>query len=438
MSDNNIPFHLAYFLAESHVQSWGRAWSGNNAKEWMNPDLYVFVARELERACFDYILMEDNLYVPDAQNGSMDVYLERGLSVPRRDPMIVAPYMLQATKHIGIVPTVSTFAMHPFLLARMLASLDQMSAGRAGWNIVTGSSDRAVQNFGFDEMLEHDLRYENAAEFTDLANALWDSWDTDAIVADNDTGVLIDPAKVRTVDFKGRWFKSRGPLNTGPAPQGRPVVAQAGSSPKGRAFAAKYADTIVAEGHNLDYAKTYREEVREMAREYGRNPNDIKLMMVMAPIIGESDGEAAEKLRLAKQYNLDHAAGLLARYSKITSIDFGQFPLDQPLSAEGLSTNGSRQTLIEFVRRNEGRTLRQATADMHTPDARWVGTAQQVAESMRDAINHVGGDGFLVSGLITRRHIIEIVDGLVPTLQQMGCTRTSYSGATLRENLRAF
>ena len=295
-----------------------------------------------------------------------------------------------------------------------------------------------MQNFGFDTMLEHDLRYEHAAEFTDLANALWDSWDADAIVADTETGILIDPAKVRTVDFEGRWFKSRGPLNTGPAPQGRPVVAQAGSSPKGRAFAAKYADTIVAEGHNLDYAKTYREEVRELAREFGRDPDEIKLMMVMAPIIGESDAEAAEKLNLAKQYNLDNAAGLLARYSKITSIDFGQFPLDQPLSSEGLSTNGSRQTLIEFVRRNEGRTLRQATADMHTPDTRWVGTAQQVAENMRDAINHVGGDGFLVSGLITRRHIVEIVDGLVPALQKLGCTRTAYTGGTLRENLRAF
>ncbi|WP_404477056.1 NtaA/DmoA family FMN-dependent monooxygenase [Novosphingobium sp. BL-52-GroH] len=438
MSKPPTPFHLAYFLAESHVQSWGRAWSGNVDKEWMNPDLYVFVARELERACFDYILMEDNVYVPDAQNGKMDIYLERGLSCPRRDPMIVAPYMLQATKHIGIVPTVSTFAMHPFLLARMISSLDQLSNGRAGWNIVTGSSDRAVQNFGFDNMMEHDERYRHAAEFTDVANALWDSWDADAIVADKDTGVLVDPAKVRTVDFEGEWFKSRGPLNTGPAPQGRPVVAQAGSSPKGREFAARYADTIVAEGHNLDYARKYREEVRELAASFGRNPDDIKLLMVISPIIGESEAEAAEKLSLAKQYNLDNAAGLLARFSKITSIDFGQFPLDAPLSSEDLSTNGSRQTLVEFVRRNEGRTLRQATADMHTPDTRWVGTGRQVAERMRDAIEHVGGDGFLLAGLITRRYIVELVDGLVPELQQMGCVRTAYTGRTLRENLREF
>jgi len=438
MSQKVIPFHLAYFLAESHVQSWGRPWSGNNAKEWMNPDLYVFVARELERAGFDYILMEDNLYVPDAQNGEMDIYLQRGLSCPRRDPMIVAPYMLQATRHIGIIPTVSTFAMHPYLLARMIASMDQLSDGRAGWNIVTGSSDRAVQNFGIDAMLEHDLRYDHAAEFTDLANALWDSWEPDSIIADTKSGVLVDPAKVHTIDFEGEWFKSRGPLNTGPAPQGRPVVAQAGSSPRGRRFAAQYADTIVAEGHNLDYAKKYREEVREMAVGFGRNPDDIKLMMVISPIIGESEAEAAEKLRLIKQYNLDNAVGLLARYSKITSIDFGQFPLDEPLSSDGLSTNGSRQTLIEFVRRNEGRTLRQATADMHTPDERWIGTAEQVAGQMRDAILHVGGDGFLLGGLITRRYITELVDGLVPVLQRMGCTRTEYTGRTLRENLRAF
>jgi FMN-dependent oxidoreductase (nitrilotriacetate monooxygenase family) len=376
--------------------------------------------------------------VPDASGGEMDIYLRNGLSCPRRDPMMVAPYMLQATQHIGIVPTVSTFALHPYLLARQIGSLDQLSGGRAGWNVVTGSSDRAVQNFGMDEMLEHDLRYDHAAEFMDAANALWDSWDADAIVADLETGVLADPAKVRTVDFAGKWFRTRGPLNSGPAPQGRPVVAQAGSSRKGREFAAKYADTIVAEARNLDYSKKYRDEVREMAAGFGRDPDEIKLMLLASPIVGESQAAAEEELRLKREYNLAKAEHILAIVSKMTSINFAQFPLDKPLSAEGLSTNGTQQTLVDFIERNRGKTLREAAADLRTTDERWVGTAESIADNMRDAMDHVGGDGFLLAGLITRRYITELVDGLIPVLQRRGLTRSSYSGKTLRENLRAF
>jgi FMN-dependent oxidoreductase (nitrilotriacetate monooxygenase family) len=432
------PFHLAFFLANSNVQAWNRPWSGNVGKEWMKPEQYVFVARELERACFDYILLEDNLYIPDAAGGSMEIYLKNGISCPRRDPMMIAPYMLEATQHIGIVPTISTFAIHPYLLARQLGSLDQLSGGRSGWNVVTGSSDRAVQNFGFEAMMEHDLRYDHAAEFVDLANALWDSWEPDSIVADVETGILADPAKVHTVDFEGQWFKSRGPLNSGPAPQGRPVVAQAGGSPKGRWFAAKYADTIVVEASNLDYAKKYREDVRGIATDLGRDPDDIKLLLLCSPLIAESEGEATERLRLAREAALATAEHTLATISKMVSIDFAQFPMDEPLSAKGLSTNGTQQTLTDFVEKNKGKTLRQAAADMYSPDLRWVGTPETVADNMQAAMDYVGGDGFLLAARITRRYVAELVDGLVPVLQQRGLTRKTYSGKTLRENLLAF
>lgn len=432
------PFHLAFFLANSHVQAWNQSWSGNVGTEWMKPDQYVYVARELERACFDYILLEDNVYVPDA-GGGMDIYLKNGLSCPRRDPMMVAPYMLQATEHIGIVPTVSTFAMHPYLLARQLGSLDQLSGGRAGWNIVTGSSDRAVQNFGQDAMMEHDLRYDHAAEFTDLANALWDSWAPDSIVADHETGVLADPSKVHTIDFEGQWFKSRGPLNSGPAPQGRPVVAQAGGSKKGREFAAKYADTIVVEAANLDYAKDYRDEVRALARQYNRSPDDIKLLLLCSPVIAESENETKEKVRLARVHALKTAEHTLAVMSKMTSINFNGLPLDEPLTGgENFTTNGTQRVLTDFIEANKGKTLRQAAADMWSPDERWVGTPETLADNMRDAMDYVGGDGFLFAAYITRRYIAELVDGLVPVLQRRGMTRTHYSGKTLRENLLAF
>jgi alkanesulfonate monooxygenase SsuD/methylene tetrahydromethanopterin reductase-like flavin-dependent oxidoreductase (luciferase family) len=271
-----------------------------------------------------------------------------------------------------------------------------------------------------------------------LANALWDSWEADAIVADVESGVLADPSKVHTVDFEGQWFKSRGPLNSGPAPQGRPVVAQAGSSPKGRQFAAKYADTIVVEANNLDYAKGYRDEVHALAREYNRSPDDIKLLLLFSPLIGESEAEAQEKLRLRREDSLKTAEQTLAIVGKMTSINFGAMPLDEPLNPEGLTTNGTKKTLDDFIKRNEGKTLRQAAADMRVTDRRWVGTPEFIADNMEAAIDHVGGDGFLVSGVVTRRYIAELVDGLVPVLQRRGRTRTRYTGKTFRENLLAF
>ncbi|WP_246688480.1 MULTISPECIES: NtaA/DmoA family FMN-dependent monooxygenase [unclassified Mesorhizobium] len=434
-------FHLGYFLTDSHAQAWATAWGGNVGKEWASPDLYVAAARELERACFDYVLIEDNVFVADAYGDSMDIYLRKGLSVPRRDPLMVAPYMLQATRHIGVVPTISTFAYHPYQLARLIGSLDQLSHGRAGWNVVTGSSERALQNFGHDGMDEHDARYDVADEFVEAANALWDSWDADAVVADRSSGVLIDPSKVRIPDYKGKHYATRGPLNSGPAPQGRPVMAQAGSSGRGRIFAARNADTIVVKAKTLDYARQYRQEIRELARSLGRDPDTIKLMLLIAPIIGATREEAELKRRKRDADDLAEAEATLAKVSKIVDIDFSRYPLDEPLKAEGLSTQGTRSVLTDFIARNAGRTLRQAGAIAlaYNPDGTSLaGTAQDVAREMVEIMEHVGGDGFLVSGQTTRHFLAEVVDGLVPALQDLGAVRNRYAGGMLRDNLMEF
>lgn len=434
MSENIKPFHLAFFLGGPHIQGWGYEWSGNITDEFMGPELYEMVARELERGCLDYILLEDNVFVADAAGGKMDTYLKYGISVPRRDPMMIAPYMLKATKHIGIVPTISTFAPHPFYHARQMASLDQLSGGRVGWNCVTGSSDRAWQNFGFDAMLPHDERYDHAAEFVEASNALWDSWDADAIVADRESNTLVDPAKVRTVDFEGKWFKTRGPLNVGPLPQGRPAMAQAGSSGRGREFAAKYADTIVGDGRDNELSKAYRDNLRELAVGIGRDPDEIQFMTLLTPILGATQGEADEKAKSLEAHNLKMAPQSLALISKTTGIDFSRFPLDEELKAEGLTTEGTQKSLDEFLARNKGKTLRQAAA--RPIDRRWVGTPETVADRMQEAMEYIGGDGFLLGGVITRRFIAELVDGLIPVLQRRGLTRKTYAGKTLRENLR--
>ncbi len=239
-------FHLGWFLQQSSIQAWGEPWTGNIDREWMELELFTDIARSLERACFDYLLLEDSSFIGEAYGNSRDFCLKWGVMVPRQDPAIVATALACATKRLGIVPTLAPFSHPPYLLARMLSSLDQISGGRAGWNMVTGSSDLAAQNYGQPTLPSHDKRYEMAHEYTEVVHRLWDSWAPGAIVADRKNHTLIDATKVRTIDFNGQYYQSRGPLNSGPSPQGRPVIAQAGGSKPGRDFASKYADVVIA------------------------------------------------------------------------------------------------------------------------------------------------------------------------------------------------
>ncbi|WP_181782784.1 NtaA/DmoA family FMN-dependent monooxygenase [Pseudonocardia pini] len=436
------PFHLGWFLAGSNAQAWGRPWSGAVGRDWAKPDLYVDAVRALERACFDYVLLEDNVFVGDTYGGSMDVYLRNAVQVPRMEPLMLAPLLASATSRIGIVPTISTFAYHPYLVARTVGTLDQLSGGRAGWNMVTGSSDRAVQNYGMAAMEPHDTRYEMASEFCDLVNALWDSWEPGAVVADPESGVFVDPEKVRPVDFHGKWYASRGPLNSGPLPQGRAVLAQAGSSPRGRAFAAGYADTVVGAEGTVEGMKRFRYDVRARRAAAGGDPDTVKVLFVVTPVLGESDAEAEVREAQRAATGLALAEQTLAVTAKTTGIDFADFPLDEPLGERELTTNGSQDTLRTFVERNRGRTLREAAALSYGGTSRslgLVGGLETVAGQLGDIMAEVGGDGFLfASPDLHRRTIAEITDGLVPVLQRRGLVRTGYSATGFRDNLLEF
>ncbi len=432
-------FHLGWFFQGSSAQAWGEPWTGAIGRDWMRPDLVVDIARALERACFDYMLIEDSSYVGESYGASRDIYLRNALATPRQDPSVVAAILTQATSRIGIVPTFATFAYPPYLLARLVATLDQVSNGRIGWNAVTGSSDMAARNFGLDGLPEHDTRYDMADEYMAVVNGLWGSWEPDAIVNDEAGGVFADPAKVHSIDYAGQHYRSRGPLNSGPAPQGRPVIAQAGGSPRGRQFAARYADTIVAAVRGPDAMRTYRDDLRARATAQGRNPDDCKLLFLIAPILGET----AEDAQLQKQRRAEWAVRRmdtrLAHFSKITNIDFGALDPDTPLGE--LTTNGHQQSLAEFLRRAGTRTLRQTMADFESTvqSVELVGTPDAVAGQMAEVMQHVGGDGFLFSlPNVSRRSVAEVADGLVPALQKRGLVRTAYSHAQFRDNLLEF
>ncbi len=433
------PFHLGLFLQGSSVQAWGEAWTGRISETWMQPKLFVDVAQALERACFDYVLLEDSSYIGESYGASREIYLHNGIAVPRQDPSVVATLMTAATSRIGIVPTFATFAYPPYLLARLIASLDQVSDGRIGWNMVTGSSDFAARNFGMDRLPEHDLRYDMADEYMDLVIQLWDSWEPGAIVADRDSGMLVDHAKVRQIDFEGAYYRSRGPLNSGPCPQGRPVIAQAGGSPRGRQFASRHADTIVASVKGVESMRAYRDDVRKRLVGHGRDPDSCKLLFLVAPIVAETTEDA---LRLKERRTARVAAQVerkLAFLGKITNIDFAQFDLDAPIG--DLTTNGHQQTLDDFKRKAGNRTLREAVAAYNSDggSVQLVGSPDDVAAQMAEAMQQVGGDGFLFSlPDVSRRTIAEIEDGLVPALQKRGLVRKAYAHPQLRQNLMEF
>lgn len=431
------PFHLAWFLSNSYgVHDWRSPWAGTGARDWSKPDFQIDVARALERAGFDYLLMEDSSFVPDDYGASMEFYLRNAARVPKNDPLPLVPLLAQATEHLGIVATVTTTFYPPFLAARLLATLDHLSDGRAGANLVTATAGRAAQNYGYDEHVEHHRRYEMATEFADVLKALWDSWDDGAVVADAESGVFVDPSKVHDAAFAGRFFATRGPLNTSPGPQRHPVLTQAGTSPQGRALAAKHADSVLASFDTVEGMKAFRKDMRERLVSEGRDPDSCKILFVVSPTLADTRAGAQDRHARYVQAVREHPQMGLAMMASLTEIDFSTMDLDAPV--EELTTNGQQGTLARFLSR--GSTLREIIANYRYGYEDLIGTPDDVAAQMEEVMDEVGGDGvlFTAQGPFNRRYLAEVTDGLVPALQRRGLTRTEYGADTLRGNLLAF
>jgi FMN-dependent oxidoreductase (nitrilotriacetate monooxygenase family) len=432
-------FHLGWFM-NFIPPDWESEWASPDVTDWANGRFHVDMARSMERACFDFMMIEDTVMVADAYGGTMEGSLKNAIFAPKHDPVPLAVQVAVNTTHLGVVATMSTSFYPPYLLARLSSTVDSIAEGRFGWNIVSSAEDRAAQNFGLDGLPEHDERYNVAEEYFDVVNQLWDSWEADAVVMDRKTHTYADFNKVHTIDFDGKYFKSRGPLNTVPSPQHRPTFLQAGASPRGRQFAAGAADAIIAVGTGVEGMKEYRNDVRARAKAAGRNPDDIKVLFVVSPTVAATEQEArAAHNRFGASDRFVEKA--LVAISSNTEIDFKQFPLDEPLP-EGLTTNGERGSLEHFMRGDGSpgpKTLRELAVAASSFGMEFIGTPEQVADDMEAAITEIGGDGFLVwrRGL-TRSYIDSICDGLVPELQRRGLTRTEYTKSTLRETLREF
>jgi FMN-dependent oxidoreductase (nitrilotriacetate monooxygenase family) len=289
-------------------------------------------------------------------------------------------------------------------------------------------------------MPEHDLRYDMADEYMEVCRGLWGSWEPGAIVADRKNGILVDHSKVHAVNHQGRFYSTRGPLNSGPAPQGQPVIAQAGGSPRGRKFAAAHADTIVVHAKGIEAMKAYRDDVHKHMKAQGRKPEDCKILFLINPILGETMEEAQQRRKTRQAIAMEKIDERLAHFGKVTNIDFAQFDLDKPLP-EHVTTNGHQQNLESFRKMANGRSIRETMASFNAVDLsiELVGTPDSVAARMGEVMQEVGGDGYLFSmPNVHRRTLAEIEDGLVPALQDRGLMRTAYEHKHFRDNLLAY
>jgi N-acetyl-S-(2-succino)cysteine monooxygenase len=417
--------------------------NGTHKGGWRHPaaadgvalDIAVWrqMAQAAERAKVHFIFLADGAAVrTEAENDEMLSFNGR---IDQFEPLTLLSALASSTEHIGLVATASTTYSEPYSVARKYASLDYLSGGRAGWNVVTSWSEAEALNFSRDHHLEHDERYRRAEEFVDVVRGLWDSWEDDAFLRDKASGRYFNPAKLHTLNHKGEFFKVRGPLNIARPPQGYPVIAQAGGSEPGQRLAARTADLVYTAIQELPKARQFRDGLRARVAQAGRSPDDVKVMPGMLPIIGSTQAEAAAKLA-ELQALIDPRIGL-----SLLRVDFGDlsgYDLDGPLPELGETnqTRSMREMWVERARR-ENLTIRQLYQLIAVTSGHclMVGTPESIADEMQRWFEADGCDGFNIMAPYMPGGLLEFLDHVVPVLQKRGVFHTEYEGTTLRENL---
>ncbi|WP_327141724.1 LLM class flavin-dependent oxidoreductase [Nocardia sp. NBC_01327] len=428
MSESPKQLHLNAFLMSTghHEASWRLPESDPYANTKI--DHYVNLAKIAERGKLDSIFFADSpvLFGDTGRRPS-----------GKLDPTVLLTAIAVQTERIGLIATASTSYNSPFNLARRFASVDWVSNGRVGWNIVTTAGADAARNFGLDDVPDHRLRYEKAGEFVEVATKLWDSWADDAVVADKESGVHTDPDKVRAIDHEGRFFKVAGPLNLPRSPQGYPVLVQAGSSEDGREFAARHAEAVFTAQQTIEDGLEFYTDLKRRAVVLGRDPETIKILPGIVPVIGDTEAHARKlDAELERLISPEYAKRQLARVwgIPVENLDLdSELPEDLP-SEDEIQGAKSRFTLIVNLARRERLTLRQLIGRLgggrghHT----FAGTAEQVADTIEEWFTRGAADGFNIMPAVLPSGLDRFVDEVVPILQQRGLFRTEYTETTLR------
>jgi FMN-dependent oxidoreductase (nitrilotriacetate monooxygenase family) len=390
---------------------------------------FTELARIAERGLLDSVFFADTLHVgPDPRHNLQAVF----------EPITLLSAIAAATEHVGLIATASTSYHEPFHLARLFASLDHLSGGRAGWNIVTSASDAEARNFSRDGAASHADRYHRAAEFVDVALRLWASWEPGALVLDPASGVFADTGRVHPLGHAGAHFRIQGPLNSPRSPQGRPLLVQAGSSPDGRAFAARYAEAVFTAQQTLAEGRAFATALKQATAAAGRDPDGVKILPGVVPVLG---GTEAEARRLAAEFEeLIVTEYALAQLSAFLTVDLSGYPLDGPLPAlpgeHTVQAHQSRFALIVDLARREQLTIRQLLVRLGGGRGHRVvvGTPEQLADDLEQWFTAGAADGFNVMPPYLPGGLEDFVDHVVPLLQRRGLFRTGYTGRTLRDH----
>jgi FMN-dependent oxidoreductase (nitrilotriacetate monooxygenase family) len=387
--------------------------------------------QKLEQGRFDAFFMADHLAV---LNMPIEA-LRRSHTVTSFDPLTLLPALAVVTQHIGLVATASTTYNEPYHIARKFASLDHISNGRAGWNVVTTSNPDAARNFGLDEHMAHDVRYRKAREFYEVVTGLWDSWADDAFIRDVESGIFLDPDKMHVLDHKGEFLTVRGPLNVARPVQGWPIIVQAGASEAGRQLAAETAEAVFSAQSNITEGQKFYADVKGRMTKIGRNPDHMKILPGVFVVVGSSADEAQEKrMRLDSLVNYDSA---IASLSISLGHDASGFDPDGPLPEipESNASKSSRERTIALAKR-ENLTVRQLAQRLGGHSGlSMVGTPKMIADQMEEWLVTEASDGFTVQFPYLPGGLDDFVDQVIPELQRRELFRREYEGATLRENL---
>lgn len=418
--------------------------TGQHIAGWRHPGAFmgsgvdfaqaVEVARTAERGLFDLLFLSDGAAV--SAFGS-DEAKGRMAKAVKFEPMTLLSALAAVTRHLGLVATSTTTYNEPYTLARQFASLDQISGGRAGWNLVTSNNEAEALNYNRDKHISHADRYDRAVEFAEVVLGLWDSWEDDAFIREPESGVFLDPAKLHALEHRGKHFTVRGPLNVPRSPQGRPVLVQAGASDTGRDLAARTAELVFTAQTTFEQGQEFYRDVRARLAKFGRRQDEVRIMPGFYPVVGRTEAEAREKFdRLQSLIHPSVGIAILEHTIGVPNLD--RHPLDGPVP-EMADTNGplSRQRLLLEAARRENLTLWQLCLLNAGPRGHLmaVGTAAQVADVMEHWFRNEAADGFNVMPAWLPGSLDDFVLMVVPELQRRGLFRTHYEGRTLRENL---
>ncbi|MEH7590021.1 LLM class flavin-dependent oxidoreductase [Priestia megaterium] len=430
MSNQRKHLKLGVFLAGTghHVASWRHP--NAQADGSINLSYFQQLAQTAERGKLDMLFLADSLSISQKSHPNI---------LARFEPFTLLTSLANVTSKIGLAATASTTYSEPFHIARQFASLDHISQGRTGWNVVTSSIEATASNFSKDEHLEHSSRYKRAEEFVDVVKGLWDSWEDSALIRNKDTGEFFAKEQLHTLNHKGEFFNVRGPLNVPRPPQGHPVIIQAGSSEPGQHLAAKTAEIIFTAQNNLKDAQNFYKSVKDKALLYGRDPNEISIMPGIFPVIADTMEQAKVKYEELQDLILP-SIGLSILSEYLGGIDLTHYSLDskfEDLQIEHINGVKSRYELVKKLAESNNLTLRELYKSVAGSRGHhiFIGTPQQLVDKLEEWFINKGADGFNIMPPLLPEGLDLFVDQVVPILQQRGLFRKEYEGHTLRDHL---